>query len=159
MEDKYPNNLVFHVERAAGSRQDLCFEGAGAIYWNRSYWLEFLDNQLRTPGSNILQGNLFIFLSSTEMTALERVCSIVHLSVCLPTRWLAGNTHKLAEYNWSVYSMGRVIDLLEKAMESIENNGQLILDETFMMNIFNELVIELPPLSNYLTYLYNKKTS
>ena len=80
------------------------------------------------------------------MTALARVCSIIHLSVCLPTRWLAGNTHKLAEYKWSVYSMGRVIDLLEKAMKSIENNGQLILDETFMMNIFNELVIELPPL-------------
>ena len=86
MEEKYPDELLFHVERAAGSRQDLCVEGAGAIYWNRHYWLEFLDSQLRMPGSNILQENLFIILSSCEMTALARVCSIIHLSVCLPTR-------------------------------------------------------------------------
>ena len=101
MDQYHPGTLLLHVERASGSRQDLCVEGAGAIYWNRKYWIEFLDKQLRTPGGNILQENLFIILSSSEMTALARVCSIVHLSICLPIRWLANNSHKLAEYNWS----------------------------------------------------------
>ena len=116
IEEQYPGKLLFHVERTAGSRQDLCVEGAGAVYWNRGYWLEFLDNQLRIPGGNILQENIFVILSSSEMTALARVCAIIYLSVCVPTRWLAGNTHKLAQYNWSVYSMGRMVDLLESGM-------------------------------------------
>ena len=67
MVDNYSGSLLLHVERASGSRQDICVEGAGAVYWNRRYWLEFLDEQLRTPGGNILQENLFIILSSCEM--------------------------------------------------------------------------------------------
>ena len=55
IEVKYPGILLLHVERASGSRQDLCVEGAGAVFWNRKYWLEFLDERLRTPGDNILQ--------------------------------------------------------------------------------------------------------
>ena len=90
MSKNHPGALLLHVERASGSRQDLCVEGSGALYWNRKYWIEFLDKQLRTPGDNILQENLLIILSSCEMTALARVCTIIHLSICLPTRWLAG---------------------------------------------------------------------
>ena len=157
MDQYHPGTLLLHVERASGSRQDLCVEGAGAVYWNRKYWIEFLDTQLRTPGSNILQENLFIILSSCEMTALARVCSIVHLSICLPIRWLAGNLHKLSNYNWSVRSMGRVVDLLETALESIENNGNLILDEAFMMGIFDELLHMLPPFAEYLEHIYKHK--
>ena len=108
---------MFHVERASGSRQDLCVEGVGAIYWNQKYWIEFLDERLRIPGDNILQENLFVVLSSSEMIALARVCAIIHLSICLPTRWLAGNSHKLAEYNWSVRSMGRIVDMLDISLE------------------------------------------
>ena len=86
MNDNHPGTLLLHVERASGSRQDLCVEGAGAVYWNRKYWIEFLDQQLRNVGDNILQENLFIILSSCEMTALFRVCSIIHLVVCIPSR-------------------------------------------------------------------------
>ena len=32
METNHPGAILFHVERASGSRQDLCVEGAGAIY-------------------------------------------------------------------------------------------------------------------------------
>ena len=49
--------------------------------------------------------------------------------------------------------------LLESGMESIEKEGRLILNETFMMNMFKGLVNELPPLSNYLKYLYVEKLS
>ena len=60
MIDNYSGSLLLQVERASGSRQDPCVEGAGAVYCNRRYWLEFLDEQLRTAGSSILQENLFI---------------------------------------------------------------------------------------------------
>ena len=122
MHNHYPGVLLFHVERASGSRQDLAVEGAGALYWNRRYWIEFLDERLRTPGDNILQENLFIILSSVEMTALARLCSIVHLSICLPLRWLAGNSHKLERYNWSVRSMGHAVDCLEDALVLMKKN-------------------------------------
>ncbi len=42
----HPGALLFHVERAAGSRQDFAVEGAGAVYMNRRYWIEFLDKRL-----------------------------------------------------------------------------------------------------------------
>ena len=48
------------------------------------------------------------------MGVLARVCSIIHLAICLPIRWLVGNSHTLSYYNWSVSSMGQVIDALER---------------------------------------------
>ena len=74
MKEHHPGALLLHVERTAGSRNDLLVEGSGAVYWNRPYWVEFLDERLRIPGDNILQENLFVVLSSLEMVALSRVC-------------------------------------------------------------------------------------
>ena len=50
MKKNHSGELLLHVERSSGSRQDLFVEGAPAIYWNRQYCLEFLDEQLRMPG-------------------------------------------------------------------------------------------------------------
>ena len=116
----HPDILLLHIEQILGSRQDLCVEGAGAVYYSRKYWLEFLDERLRTLGNNILQENLFVILSLCEMIALSRVCSIAHLSVCLSLRWLAEDSHKLAKNNWSVRSMGQCIDILENALKNWE---------------------------------------
>ena len=68
---------------------------------------------------NILQDNTFIILSSLEMKVLMRFCAIIHTPICLPTLWLAGNCHILDDYNWSVLSMGRIVDELETAIEDI----------------------------------------
>ena len=35
IEEHHPGAILFHVERTSGSRQDICVEGAGAIYWNQ----------------------------------------------------------------------------------------------------------------------------
>jgi hypothetical protein len=43
----HPGALLVPVQRTAGSRQDLATEGAGAVYWNRIYYVEFLDECLR----------------------------------------------------------------------------------------------------------------
>ena len=59
IEENHLGALLIHVERTSGSRQDLCVEGTGVVYWNRIYRLEFLDEKLRTPGDNILQEFLY----------------------------------------------------------------------------------------------------
>ena len=41
----HSGELLLHVERSSGSRQDIFVEGAPAIYWNREYCIEFLDEQ------------------------------------------------------------------------------------------------------------------
>ena len=48
-----------------------------------------------------------------EMTMLERFCDIIHIIICLLTRWLAGNCHILADFNWYVLPMGIMVDYLD----------------------------------------------
>ena len=58
-EEYHPGSLVLPIERASGgSRQDLTVEGAGAVYINRRYYLEFLNECLVADGNNILQKKL-----------------------------------------------------------------------------------------------------
>ena len=112
IETYHPGVLLLHVERALWSRQYLAFKGSEALYMNHPYWIEFLNERLRMTRDNLLQYNIFIILSSLEMTVLARLCDIIHITICLPTRWLAGNCHILDYYNWSVRSMGRIVDKL-----------------------------------------------
>ena len=72
MKENHRGELLLHVERAAGSRQDLCTEGCLAIYMNYPYYVEFLDEALRkkktkSEQTSILQRNLFVVLTSAEM--------------------------------------------------------------------------------------------
>ena len=155
---------MLHVTDTTGGRQELAAEGAGPLYFNRPLWVEFLDERLRVPGAdNILQENLFIALTFVEMIASARVHSIICISILMPLRWLAGNCHLLSEYNWSERSTGRSIDILERALEKIADGtdehgpGELMLQDTFMMLIFDELACELPPFKKYLSYMYETK--
>lgn len=186
----HPEALLVPVERTAGSRQDLACEGAAAVYWNRRlvsvskqsiiasillihfdnlrYYVEWLDECLRTVKDNILQENLFIVLTSVEMIALCRVMAILHYKICMPLRWLAGNTHFLGQtgYDWSARSMGKAIDSLERALEHIELDGKLYLDEDFMNEIFDDIYVDddgnaapLAPLKDAMGYTMEEKQS
>ena len=161
MRDYHPGELLLHVERAAGSRQDLCTEGCLPIARNYEYWLEFLDWMLKKTGkddkASILQRNLFVALGSVEMIALARLLSIIHISVCMPFRWLAGKTHELAEYKWGPMSMARVIDTVREKTAAISKKPELILDEKFMMDIFKTYRNELPPFKTYWEEIFTKK--
>eukprot|EP00956_Cyclotella_meneghiniana_P040421 scaffold194930_cov35-Cyclotella_meneghiniana.AAC.1 len=98
-------------------------------------------------------------LRSAEVVALLRVLSILHISICVPTRWLAGKSHELKEYNFGYYNMGKALDLMETAFESIINDGSLIYDEDFMMNsIFAEISDTVDPFREYLQYMWVKKS-
>jgi hypothetical protein len=75
MKVNHPGELLWHVERAAsGGRQDVASMAALAIFWNRHYCIDFLD-EILTYGDagakdNILANNLWILLSSVEMVAV-----------------------------------------------------------------------------------------
>ena len=156
----YPNEFLMHAERAMGNRQDLVTMGAGPIYWNRCYNVEFLDKVLRVKdASNILQENLFTVLTSSEMIACTRFFAILHIAICLPFRWLTGNTHKLAVYQWGARSMGRAVDMLYDACQSIMDEPVLIHDESFMMHIFDDLLEELPEFSEYLKSEFEERAT
>jgi hypothetical protein len=162
MRANHPGELLLHGERAAGSRQDLCTEGCMVIYMNYPYYIKFLDTSLRKPNAtnkvSILQQNLFVSLKTSEFVALSRLLSFLHVAVCIPCRWLAGKTHELARYDWGPMLMGRVIDTLNDAMGEIDKTPALILDEKYMMAIFDEYLHKLPPFKKYWDELLSKKT-
>ena len=88
------------------------------------------------------------------MLALARVCAIVYLSICIPTRWLAGNSQKLEKYNWSIQSMGKVVDILDIALDEITNDGTKFVDQDFMLGMFDELKDVFPSFNEYYQHLY-----
>ena len=162
MREKHPGELLLHVERSSGSRQDLCTEGSMAIIMNYPYYVEFLDQMLRKiqkkgqKPSN-LQQNLFIALTSSEMIALVRLLFILHISICMPFRCLTGKTHELQNHNWGPMSMGRVLDTLEARLIKIKSNPRLILNEDFIMGIFQEYLDELPEFRHYWDATFNER--
>ena len=137
----HPGALLVPVTRASGSRQDLAVEGAAAVYWNRKYYVEFLNECLTGHKDNILQENLWTVLTSQEMIALCRVFAILHYTICMPMRFLAGSTHHFGAmgYDWSSRSMGLAIDALETAMIELEKDGSKLLSEDFMCSIFSKI--------------------
>ena len=161
VQENHPGKLLMHVERASGSRQDLCTGGSMAILMNYPLYLQFIDEELHKLNArretSILQRNLWFVLTSDEMIALVRLLSIIHLSMTMPLRWLAGKTHELRKYQWGPVSMGRAIDTLELKMEELSRNPKKIVDENFMMNMFAEYRDELPPFQEYWDVIYKKK--
>ena len=116
----------------------------------RKFFVQFLHEELcSNTKENILQTNMFIILRSTEMIAQLRIASIVFMAVVVPMRWLAGKTHELANRNWSERLMGRALDLMYNAFVQVESDGEKMIDEDFIMNIFSPLYEELPELEEY----------
>ena len=154
----HPMKFLLHAERAAGNCMDVICMGADAVYINRPFNVEFLDERLRIKdNSNILQENLFIVLSSLEMIAVSRFFSILHVSIVIPCRWLAGNSHKLAHRKWGARSMGRVVDILHTTCGHLLDDMKKIHDKTFMMNLFDDIAEEIPEFKEFLTYEFEKK--
>ena len=50
--------------------------------------------------------------------------------------------------------MGRIMDILEKVLECIADDGAHILDEDFMMEIFSNIYQHLPLFLEYYTHIY-----
>ena len=91
------------------------------------------------------------------MIALSRLMLILHFSINITMRWLAGKTHTLSAQDWSIKYMGRAIDCLYDTMLKLDKDGQNILDERFMFNTFKPLKHK--PLGKYVRYIFDKKNS
>jgi hypothetical protein len=91
---------------------------------------------------------------------LLRVLSILHLAVCMPTRWLAAKSHKLSEYDFGYYDMGKVLSCMERAFESIVDDLSLILDEEFMLeHMFKDISDQVDPFAEYIEHMYEQKVT
>ncbi len=114
-----PKAHHYQIARAlGGTRQDVGSEGAMAAFMNIPFFVEFLDWRLSCgTGDGILMKNLLIILQSVKMMVMFRVLSILHIAICIPTRWLAGKTQELAGFQFGVRDMGWTVDLMEEAFE------------------------------------------
>ena len=56
-----------YVDRYLGSLQDLVVVGAGTVYWNCPYCIEFIDDSLQLPVDNIFQENILSFFSCLKL--------------------------------------------------------------------------------------------
>ena len=160
MKENYSGALLFHVERACKGRMDVVPMASMAIYWNRNYCVEFLDEMISFCGreDNLLAKNQMILLSCLEMAAVARLWAILYISLLSPLRWLAGKTHKLAHRKWSYICMGKVMDKLKDDLESIIDSPDLIHSEEFMMGQLKEWEEELPEFQEYRRDYIEKKT-
>ena len=143
-----------------GARQDGSFEAALPLYLGRKFIVQFLHKTLcSNKKENILQTALFIVLECVEMIAQVRVASIFFISVIVPWRWLAGKCHELGHNDWGEKDMSIICDLVFDAFALIEEDGEKLLDEDFMMNIFAPLYDQLPEFKEYLTWYFEEKAS
>jgi hypothetical protein len=105
---------------------------------------------------HVIQRSIFVVLSSLEMVAQAQLLAIMYLSIILPLQWLAGNTHLLLSYGWGARSMGHALEVLQEKVMLIKEEPELILDESFMMNIFSTLLY-LTPFKEYLEFMFTKR--
>ena len=160
MRTNHPGAYLYPIQRACGgARQDIGVEGAPAVLMNLPYYLEFLHWRMSCglKSEAILQRKLYWMLRSVECVSLLHVLSILHIAVCLPTRWLSANTRDLAEYGFGYFDLGKMLDLFDDAFEKIMDDGSLFLDEDFMMKILEDLEIKIDPFKEYVAFMFEEK--
>lgn len=107
--------------------QDLDFDAAIPLYIDRPYFVQYLNGLVFGPDhSNILEDFLFVTLRSMQYIAMTRANAIVDLLISRPLRWLAGKSSQLTE--WSPYSMGEAMDVIEQFFETAQHDGSMFLD-------------------------------
>lgn len=175
--EKHPTAFVIHVERADGGRQerhrpepklstsgsqtalhrlqDLDFDAAIPIYVDRKYFVEYLHELVFGPDhANILEDFLYVTHRSLQFVAATRANAIIDLLISRPMRWLTGKSSELT--NWSPYSMGRVLDIVEQFFVRAQHDGSLFLDPG--LDIFREIADEQPLFAQWRTDMYERET-
>ena len=140
-------NSIFHekeyrwpaVRATGGNHFDIGGDGACSVLMNLPYYLEFLVWRMICGVNGILEKSIYLQLRSMEVVALLRVLAILHISLCMPHRWLAGNCRDLKEYGFGVYNMPEVLDLIHGALGEVTKESSMLLADDFMMDILTPI--------------------
>ncbi len=62
---------------------------------------------------NILMHSLFVMLQLVEMLSQMQVLALLHISICITTRGLAGYCQELKDADFGVFDMNHTVDLIE----------------------------------------------
>ena len=158
IEECHPGSCLLHLKETRGDRQDIVCETSGPAHVNRKFHFDFLDCRMKSEGKeSMLEDNFLIFMSSVPITALCVTVSIFYLAGCVLMRWTCGNSHALAECGLSVKFIDRLIYKLEENMIKLEDDSNKILQEDFIMSLFDDRVKELPHLKDSLVRICTRK--
>ena len=159
MDEYHPGHLRLPIVRVlGGARFDDHLEACLGNFYLRPLITQWLINCIGKPEcDNGLQRALYIQLTSVEMIAQLRIGAIIYISIFVPMRWLAANTHKLGHRKWGEKSMARAINLVYLAAIKIRTDSTLILNEDFMMNILTPISNKVLELKDYLEWYFEEK--
>lgn len=133
--------------------QDLDYDAAVPMYIDRKYFVEYLHTRVFAPKhSNILEDFLYVTLRSTQYVAMTRANAIIDIRVSRPMRWLSGNSASLTD--WSPFSMGRVVDIVEQFFVQAQHDGSLFLDPA--LDLFQAIAAEQPLFAEWRTYTFTQ---
>ena len=150
----HPAAYVAPIERADGGRQDLDYDAAYPIYINRRYFIEYLHMFVFGKGhSNILEDFLYVIHRSLQYVAATRANGLMDLLVTRPMRWLTGSSAELM--NWSPFSMGAVIDMVEELFLEGQHNGSIFLDPGLNDRFWEPIKLAQPKFAKYQDDMYN----
>ena len=86
-----------------------------------------------------------------------RLFTIVDTSLVMPMRWFAAILHLLASQNCHVRSTRRSLNALHDKMLLLRDTPSLIINEDFMMGMFNEHEDEIPRFKEHIDCIFNDK--
>ena len=82
---------------------------------------------------------------------------MLHISVFMPLRWLSGNCGDLYQHNFAVSDIASAVEIIDKALYEVLIDGEKLIDEDFMMDIFYGITKKLPPLQEHLDFMFSTK--
>ena len=125
------------VNNTKGNRQDILRKSAGPICMDIIFYVNYLDRNMCSVGkSNISEENIFIVWSSMHVLALWQTYSIIYLTLIVLIRWLSGNSNNPSKHGWTLCSMGRMSDVLEKKINSSLRRTTQVYNEYFILKTF-----------------------
>ena len=140
MQTFHSNEYLYPFAQACGgSRQDISLEGCPAVSMKKCFLVLFFNDSLSISDDNILQKLLFITLQSVQFISLLKVLNIMHISFCLSTCWLRSNIDGLGDFDFQILDMELMVDKLESVLSNVSENGELMLNEYYIINNFSDL--------------------
>ena len=73
----------------------------------------------------------------------------------MPLQWNARNCGDLYQHNFGVADMAYIVDIMDKAFYEVLIDSEKLIDEDSMMGIFYGTTKNLPPLQEYLDFIFD----